>query len=841
MKRLIFTLLVSIAATFYAAADPTWIKDLWYDGGNAATITWADTKFFNASDFSGVKVGDYIQIDITSSTGLIELKSNGSFLPGTVKCDKPNGGGAYTYKAYITVDMLAALQTYGLLVCGAEFKTIGIKIFNDGSVMPEGAIWAGYTWVPNNDSWPDDFVLFKQAFEGHSNAKYLYIYHEAGHTSYAFNMRTSWDDSALKLATDSEGRKFNNYAMFTLADGVLTSLLENGDLSTVFLQRHSDGSAFNITSIALSDVPNAHIRGNFTKIGDTTWELVDDYKFTYDAESASYILKVNGTLNAGDDFKVYLDDDTWLGYNSFTKIADSAEALEVGNDSNLKVKDGISLVNPVFSVKNIGTAWYLSVVSGEAETDVPFVSNYNEISCFFESFNATAPRIWVWDDSNNYTGNDWNNRPSMTRVAITAEGKYLYKWTYSGTLTTVPANVKFDDGSDLAFVNHGYYVDGSYSRTIQSYYGVHGTIFGNDSWETVNLVEQDGKFVTTMVLKDGEFGVKSMKSNGAQSGWYGYGTANHSIAADENLTLTNSNTQNIHSSLTGLYTITLDPVAMTITFTPVANIPATIQAVPNAAANYNAFQINVADYFVTRSGEYSLSNGSYSATSTDGSFTNVPYSESTYTISYATLSAAVAIAQPSFTAADFNAYNVTPELVESVTPGKANLFVKVKATSGYYYALPQAVCKVDGAACDNVTVAWNSSKDQSAYDFAITVHDVVSITKDDETITVNDEKTFDVSITPQYPFAVVAPASAEAPRRAAGVPTALFAGVEVGFEPITVTQSTEVSGVEGVQVESQDAPVEYYNLQGQRVNGELTPGCYIRRQGSSVTKVMIRF
>ena len=44
------------------------------------------------------------------------------------------------------------------------------------------------------------------------------------------------------------------------------------------------------------------------------------------------------------------------------------------------------------------------------------------------------------------------------------------------------------------------------------------------------------------------------------------------------------------------------------------------------------------------------------------------------------------------------------------------------------------------------------------------------------------------------------------------------------------------SGVEDINVD-EDAPVEYFNLQGQRVNGELTPGIYIRRQGSTVTKV----
>lgn len=37
-----------------------------------------------------------------------------------------------------------------------------------------------------------------------------------------------------------------------------------------------------------------------------------------------------------------------------------------------------------------------------------------------------------------------------------------------------------------------------------------------------------------------------------------------------------------------------------------------------------------------------------------------------------------------------------------------------------------------------------------------------------------------------------------------------------------------------------DAPVEYFNLQGMRVQGKLVPGIYIRRQGSEVTKVLVR-
>lgn len=48
-----------------------------------------------------------------------------------------------------------------------------------------------------------------------------------------------------------------------------------------------------------------------------------------------------------------------------------------------------------------------------------------------------------------------------------------------------------------------------------------------------------------------------------------------------------------------------------------------------------------------------------------------------------------------------------------------------------------------------------------------------------------------------------------------------------------------LSGVEAVVAEDADAAVEYFNLQGVRVNAE-QPGLYIRRQGNKVSKVVIR-
>ena len=53
-----------------------------------------------------------------------------------------------------------------------------------------------------------------------------------------------------------------------------------------------------------------------------------------------------------------------------------------------------------------------------------------------------------------------------------------------------------------------------------------------------------------------------------------------------------------------------------------------------------------------------------------------------------------------------------------------------------------------------------------------------------------------------------------------------------------VAEDGNVSGIEDVVIEN--APAVYYNLQGVRVEGDLTPGLYIRRQGNTTTKVIVR-
>ena len=82
-----------------------------------------------------------------------------------------------------------------------------------------------------------------------------------------------------------------------------------------------------------------------------------------------------------------------------------------------------------------------------------------EIGGFFE-----APTTWsnikcyTWTGSTSFDGN-WPGK-ACTQVGV-RNGMKVWKWSYSGTKTTAPANIIFNDGSnqtgDLTFKNGGYY------------------------------------------------------------------------------------------------------------------------------------------------------------------------------------------------------------------------------------------------------------------------------------------------------------------------------------------------------------------------------------------------
>ena len=117
----------------------------------------------------------------------------------------------------------------------------------------------------------------------------------------------------------------------------------------------------------------------------------------------------------------------------------------------------------------------------------------------------------------------------------------------------------------------------------------------------------------------------------------------------------------------------------------------------------------------------------------------------------------------------------------------------------------------------------------------------------DEIGSINHPSTFDASIS--FPFAVKKDSAAQGIRLMANgdeydVATYQADSKSLANE-ITNTEfqpngdKSQTSGVADVAVD-QEGEVEFFNLQGVRVNGELTPGLYIRRQGNRATKVVVK-
>ena len=196
--------------------------------------------------------------------------------------------------------------------------------------------------------------------------------------------------------------------------------------------------------------------------------------------------------------------------------------------------------------KNVTITWGATDKEGKTETGsvtykkvkayVPELDKADEISCFLETTNAAAA-VYVFDNTANpvpeYAGK-WNDaiKTMLPLVGKSVSGKNVFKWTYDGPLTKIPTHIIFLDGNgkklsqiDQEFVNHGYYVDGTYSTTITK---VHDEViadpeyvyFDNASnWENVYCYFYNGTTSSTAWP-----GVKmtydASASHNGKTGWY---------------------------------------------------------------------------------------------------------------------------------------------------------------------------------------------------------------------------------------------------------------------------------------------------------------------------------
>lgn len=139
-----------------------------------------------------------------------------------------------------------------------------------------------------------------------------------------------------------------------------------------------------------------------------------------------------------------------------------------------------------------------------ADIYTPTVTD-NEVSVFLETPLTNNIKVYAWIDKNTVFTNDFPG-DEMTLMGTNADGTAnIYKWTYNGAKEGVPAGVIFTENKnkiggddDKEFVNHGYYVNGKYTKTISNVSQKTFTLHSNGADVSSNTT---GSFVMDLTKK----------------------------------------------------------------------------------------------------------------------------------------------------------------------------------------------------------------------------------------------------------------------------------------------------------------------------------------------------
>ena len=80
----------------------------------------------------------------------------------------------------------------------------------------------------------------------------------------------------------------------------------------------------------------------------------------------------------------------------------------------------------VLSAKTEQGKYELDEVNSKPYSD--YKENIKFTIYFHNSVGWNEPHLWVWNNSGNFTGGDWNNKPAMTKDKL--NGKDVWSWTY---------------------------------------------------------------------------------------------------------------------------------------------------------------------------------------------------------------------------------------------------------------------------------------------------------------------------------------------------------------------------------------------------------------------------
>lgn len=139
-----------------------------------------------------------------------------------------------------------------------------------------------------------------------------------------------------------------------------------------------------------------------------------------------------------------------------------------------------------------------------ADVYTPTVTD-DEVSVFLETPLTNNIKVYAWIDKNTVFTEGYPG-DKMTLMGTNADGTAnIYKWTYNGAKEGVPAGVIFTENEnkiggddDKEFVNHGYYVNGKYTKTISNVSQKTFTLHSNGADVSSNTT---GSFVMDLTKK----------------------------------------------------------------------------------------------------------------------------------------------------------------------------------------------------------------------------------------------------------------------------------------------------------------------------------------------------
>ena len=371
--------------------------------------------------------------------------------------------------------------------------------FNQRNAKTEKLVY----WGESHDTYANDGGESKNKSQNVIDRAYAVVAGNNGATALYFSRPFQKDKGAIKFGDkgsvhfkDAEVAQVNymhnvcagepNY--YVKGDGVCAQVRKSGAI--IVLGRGSDRDV---------TVANGAGDGKWLKSG-TYKDMVGGGVFTVNASTISGHVGESGIAviyNAGSivlppEVVFNPADGTAFSDESLTVTATPLNAVSAWIQVNDGAKQDFTAAKQ-FTVgadvaygKNVTITWGATDKEGKTETGsvtykkvkayVPELGKADEISCFLETSN-TAAAVYVWNNNVKpiikYAG-EWNDaiNKKLPLVGKSVSGKNVFKWTYDGTETTAPAQLIFLDGNgnkitaDVDFVNHGYYVDGTYSTTV---------------------------------------------------------------------------------------------------------------------------------------------------------------------------------------------------------------------------------------------------------------------------------------------------------------------------------------------------------------------------------------